>query len=113
MTPETASDWIAWAGLVIPLFAIAWAAVNYVRLEREKERSARYHRFFDLMEQLGRDGYSIGAKMAALFELRKYPEYSDVIIRMCDSIPVSGEEASAKALKNEMKLTSDALRQDQ
>lgn len=59
------------------------------------------------MKQAGSPEINIAAKMAAFFELRKYPEYADVIIRLCEA-PVSG--GMADLLKKEMQLTAEYLR---
>lgn len=59
------------------------------------------------MDHLGHSGGSIASKMAAAYELRKYPQYKDVIVRMCRETEVSG--TSAVMLKNEMLLTADFL----
>ena len=45
------------------------------------------------MEQIGREDYSIAAKMAAISELKRFPEYKDVILRLCHGAGVGGTEA--------------------
>jgi hypothetical protein len=62
LSPSTFTDWIAWAGLALPLGTLAWSALWFVRIEAQKNRKARYDQFFQLMEQLGRQEYSIAAK---------------------------------------------------
>jgi hypothetical protein len=47
--------------------------------------------------------------MGAAFELRKYPEYGDVILRMCEKVEVEGQ--TALMLKEELELTAKYLRQ--
>lgn len=98
------ADWVAWGGLVIPLFAIAFSAVQYVRMELEKARSRRYDRFFELMEQLGKKDYSIAAKMAAAHELKKFPEYKEVVLRLMVDAKIGGTEAWL--LEREFDLTA-------
>jgi hypothetical protein len=86
LNPNTFSDWVAWAGLVLPLFTLAWSALWFVRIEAQKNKKTRYDQFFNLMEQLGRQDYSIAAKMAAAHALTAFPEYREVIVRlMCDA----------------------------
>ena len=60
------------------------------------------------MDHLGHEGGSIASKMAAAYELRKYPEYRDVIIRMCEQADVRGP--SGKMLKDEMMMTAEYLK---
>ena len=46
--------------------------------------------------------------MAAAFELRKYPEYADVIINICENTKIEG--VAAKMLKDELMATAEHLR---
>ncbi len=108
MTPQTLGDWIAWAGLVLPLATLAFSAIWYVSAQNNKLKVERYLRFWDLMKQAGAQDGNIAPKMAAFFEMRKYPEYSDVIIRLCEGTEVVG--SSAALLKKEMLLTAEHLR---
>jgi hypothetical protein len=104
MSPSSLSDWLAWAGIVLPLATLAWSALWFVRIEAEKSKKARYDQFFLLMEQLGRKEYSIAAKLAAANALRAFPEYKDVIIRlMCDAHIDGGD---AHLLAREFDLTA-------
>lgn len=105
---HSVQDWIAWAGIVIPFGALAWAAVFFVLTRKREVHFQEFERLFKVMDHLGQDGGSIASKMAAAYELRKYPDYKDVIIRMCDQADVRGP--SAKMLKDEMILTADYLR---
>jgi hypothetical protein len=90
--------------LVLPLGALAWSALWYVGIENQKNQKARYDRFFDLMEQLGRSDHSIAAKMAAAYALRRFPEYREVIVRlMCDA-RIDGD--GAHLLAREFHLTA-------
>lgn len=104
MNPSTFSDWLAWAGLVLPLMTLAWSALWFVRIEAEKNRKARYDQFFNLMDQLGRREYSIAAKMAAAYSLRRFPEYREVIVRLTSDVGIDGE--GAHLLARELDLTA-------
>ena len=46
--------------------------------------------------------------MAAAYELRKYPEYKDVIVRMCEQSETVGP--AGKMLKDEMLMTAGFLK---
>ncbi|MBL0924700.1 MAG: hypothetical protein IBJ12_09595 [Sphingomonadaceae bacterium] len=108
MNLSTAAEWIAWAGIVIPLAALAWSAVFYTQTKRREVEHQEYQRFFTITDHLGQQGGSIASKMAAAFELRKYPEYADVIIRICENTNVEG--GSAKMLKDELLATAEFLK---
>ena len=104
MNLDSMTDWIAWAGIVTPLVVTAVSAFLYVRLELQKQKSTKYDHFYKLMDQIGMQGGSIASKMAAISELKKYPEYKDVIIRLCLNAGVGGVEAHL--LEKEFELTA-------
>jgi hypothetical protein len=60
------------------------------------------------MDHLGQGGGSIASKMAAAYELRKYPQYSEVIIRLCEQAIFEGP--AAEMLRQEMLLTAEIMR---
>ena len=108
--PTNLSEWLAWAGVVIPLLTLAWAAIVYVRGEQRKIRSQEFEQLFKVMDLIGSDRGNQPSQMAAIFELRNYPNYKDVIVRMCQNISVSGK--SAETIKRELELTSRFLSGD-
>ena len=60
------------------------------------------------MDHFGKENGSIAAKMAAAFELRKLPEYAEVIIRLLEQAPITG--SAAPMPKSELDLTVECLR---
>ena len=104
MSPTSWQDWIAWAGIVLPLTALAWAAVFFVFTWREENKHKRYEKFFSLMDRVGEQDSSIAGKMAAVYELRKYPEYKDVIVRLCQDGQIAG--SGKGMLEREFDLTA-------
>jgi hypothetical protein len=101
-------DWVAWAGIVLPLTVLSISSVLFVRNEISKSQIERYDRFWSVMLQAGQKDGNIAAKMAAFFEMRKFPEYSEVIIRLCEGAGVAGPEG--ELLKAEMNNTAQYLR---
>lgn len=104
MSPESWTDWIAWAGIVLPLMTIAVTAAFHVRNEFEKLRAEQYSKFFELMGQAGGVDVPLASKMAAAYELRKYPQYKDVIIRLMVGTPITG--SLSYLLEKEFHLTA-------
>jgi len=106
MNLRSAVDWLAFAALVVPLCALAWSAWQYVMIQRREEARARFDNFFRIMDKIGEGQTSIASKIAAVYELRKYPEYRDLIVRFCrDAAPrVLGDNAFM--LSKEMELTA-------
>lgn len=61
----------------------------------------------------GQDGQKEGSllsKVAALYELRRFPEYSDVIVRMTEAPEIIGGGRAKAVLEQEFKLTHEAMR---
>lgn len=112
MAPSNWQEWIAWAGLALPLVALAWAALWYVSTRRREIRHQEFERFFFVMDKIGQEEGSIASKVAAVYELRKYPQYRDVIIRVCDNSQQHVVGASAQMLVDEMALTAEAMRRN-
>lgn len=104
MRLETWQDWVAWAGLVLPLSALAWAAIYFVLTWREELKHKRYQKFFELMERVGTQNSSIAGKMAVVFEMRKYRDYKDVIVRLCQDVKIEGQ--ARELLEREFDLTA-------
>jgi len=100
-------DWITWAGIVLPLMTLAWSAYQYVAIQRRNEKQRRFDNLFRLLDKIGEPQGSIAAKAAAVYELRSYPDYSEVIARFCrEAIPYVGGD-SAQILQTELRLTAE------
>ncbi len=108
MNLSTAGEWIAWAGVVVPLMALAWSAVFYTLAKRRELEHEEYRRFFEIMDHLGQQGGSIASKMAAAFELRKYSHYTEVIINVCEKAELEGD--ASQMLREEMLATAEYLK---
>ncbi|MGO9236450.1 MAG: hypothetical protein ACLPSF_15785 [Methylocella sp.] len=108
MTLEQVAQVAAILSVSVPLAALAWSAVAYVRLRGREIQRERYQRFFEVMGQIGKESGPITSKIAAVYELRKFPEYADVIIRLLEQVPIEG--SLAPLLRAEMDLTTDFLR---
>lgn len=105
---ETIATWFSIFGAVTALGTLAWSSVHYVFIRKREQKFEEYKKFFDLMDTLGQESGSIASKMAAAYELRKYPDYREVIIRLFDDVKIDG--GSAELLKKEMNLTIESLR---
>jgi hypothetical protein len=104
---ETLATWATILSSGLALLAIAWSAVNYIQIRRIEIKHQEYQKFFEIMDHLGSQGNSIASKVAAAHELRKYPQYTDVIVRLADQVEISG--SAAAMLKNELDLTAKFL----
>lgn len=107
MDLKTATDWLTWGALVLPLMALAWSAWQYVELQKREEKRQRFDNFFRVMEKIGEQQGSIAAKVAAVYELRKYPEYKEMIVRLCRDAAPQVVGGNAHMLRKEFELTAD------
>jgi len=98
---------IAWLGVVVPFCAIGWSAAVYVLNQRREQRFREFHKFHDLMRELGTAGTGVLGNVAVAYELRKFPQYKEVIVRALTEIEVRG--ARADLLKQEFALTIEFL----
>lgn len=106
MNLKTAADWLTWGALVLPLFALAWSAWQYVALQKREAERQRFDNFFRVMEKIGEQEGSITAKIAAVYELRKYPEYKELIVRLCKDAAPKVVGGNAAMLRKEFELTA-------
>jgi hypothetical protein len=106
--PLTFMEWIAYLGLALPFCVLAWSAAAYVVALRSRNVHERYERFFQITEHLGMEGNSTASKMAAAYELRKYPEYRELIIRLCEDVQF--DDSAAELLRKELAMTAEYLR---
>ena len=107
MAPSTWQEWTVAVGLFIPLASLAWTGVSFSITHRREVRNAEFERFFNVMDRLGNNDGSEPSKLAAAYELREYPQYREVIVRMCRELKVTG--GAAQRLKAEMLRTADYL----
>lgn len=99
---------VAWIGVVAPMFALAWSSVVYVRNQRREQRFREFHKFHELMKELGSPGTTVLGNVAVAYELRKFPQYKEVIVRALEDIEVKGGRADM--LKREFELTIEHFR---
>jgi hypothetical protein len=98
---------IAWFGVVAPLCALAWSSVLYVLTQRREQQFREFNKFHDLMKELGSPATSALGNLAVAYELRKFPQYREVIVRALTDIDVRGSRADL--LKREFELTIQHL----
>ena len=112
MNLTTTGDWLTWGALVLPLCALAWSAWQYVAIQKREEARQRFDKFFRVMDKIGEQEGSIAAKMAAVNELRSYPEYRELIVRLCVAAAPTISGGNAEMLKREFELTAKHFGQD-
>ena len=103
MTLETLANFI---GISLPLITIAGSAVAYVVKIYNDAAQSRRKQFFDLMGLMDAKG-TIASKLAAIYELRSFPEHKDFIVMFCRTQKTNIDGASASLLEGEMQRTID------
>jgi hypothetical protein len=101
--------WITLVGFAAPLLALAGSAVAYVVKLYQDRADRRRAQFFELMQFIDSDR-PIATKVAALYELRHFPEHRDFIVRFCETQRENITGPGAQALIAEMDATGAAMR---
>lgn len=96
-------------GVVIPMITIAGSAAAFVWKSFRDAREDRRNQFFELMTLIDTNG-SIASKIAAVYQLRQFPEHKEFIIRFCDTQKDNISGDAAKLLSEEMVKTRDFFR---
>ena len=95
---------------LVPLMTLAASAFVYVVNLWIARQDKQRDRFFDLMKLIDGQG-SIATKVAAVYELRRFPNHKDFIIRFCDTQSQNVGGAGATTLVAEMGMTKDYFSQ--
>lgn len=101
--------WITLLGFAAPLMTLAGSAVAFVMKQYQDSRSRARNQFFELMQFIDGDK-PIATKIAAVYELRKFPEHRDFIIRFCDEQRGNITGGGAHFLVAEMDRTRDYMK---
>jgi hypothetical protein len=100
--------WITLLGFAAPLIALAGSAVAYVLGQFLESRYRRRNQFFELMQFIDSDR-SIAIKVAAVYELRRFPEHREFIIRFCATQRNNVVGEGAQPLVTEMDQTREYM----
>jgi hypothetical protein len=107
MKLASALDWIAWAGLMLPLAVLAWSAVQFVNARKYERKHENYLKYFAIVKRLGereKHGFETGAM---LFELKNFEDQAEYTDRMLKHFRVEGPDEAF--LSNEIRLTLEYL----
>jgi len=109
MTENAVPIWLTLIGFAAPLMAVAGSAVAYVVKLYQEAGERRRNQFFELMQFIDSDR-PIATKVAAVYELRRFPEHRDFIIRFCESQRSNVVGGGAAPLIAEMENTAQFMR---
>jgi hypothetical protein len=96
--------WVTLLGFAAPLMTLAGSAVAYVVKLYLDSGERRRGQFFELMQMIDSDS-RIAKKVAAVYELRRFPEHRDFIIRFCRTQKANVTGDGAPALVAELEAT--------
>jgi len=102
----TMQEWVTLIGIIVPLLTIAGSAAAFVWKSYRDARENRRKQFFELMALIDTTG-TIASKVAAVYQLRFYPEHKGFIIRFCDTQRHNISGHAAPLLAEEMDRTRD------
>jgi len=96
--------WVTLLGFAAPLITLAGSSVAYVVKLYQEAADRRRNHFFELMEFIDSDR-PIATKTASIYELRRFPEHKDFVIRFCKTQATNITGPSAPLLAAEMNET--------
>jgi hypothetical protein len=101
--------WITLVGFAAPLVTLAGSAVAYVVKLYQEAREKKRNQFFELMKFIDSTN-PIATKVAAVYELRRFPEHREFIIRFCENQRTNVTGAGAQILVAEMDHTREFMK---
>ena len=101
--------WVTLLGFVAPLMTLAGSAVAFVIKQYQDSKARTRNEFFEVMQFID-SNKPIATKIAAVYELRKFPEHRDFIIRFCEEQRNNVQGAAAPLLSAEMDRTRDHMK---
>lgn len=95
-------------GVIIPMLTIAGSSVAYIIKIYKDGKEKRQNYFLSLMALIDGAGTMAG-KLAAIYQLRMFPEHKEFIIRFCDNQRhnLSGSTESVRILSDELEATME------
>lgn len=90
------------------LLALAGSSVAYVVKLYQDAAERRRNHFFELMGFIDSDR-PIATKVAAIYELRQFPEHKDFIVRFCTTQRSNVTGPGSQPLIDEMDATRNAM----
>jgi len=102
--------WVTLTGFAAPLLALAGSAVAYVIKLYLDFADRRRNQFFELMQFIDNKDGTIATKVAAVYELRRFPQNRDFIIRFCLTQRENVVGAASHSLIDELDCTLEAMR---
>ncbi|MEM8824404.1 MAG: hypothetical protein AAGF30_12400 [Pseudomonadota bacterium] len=106
------SEILGSVALLIPLLTIAGSALAYV-VSMYREKSLRRQQRFDNLVSRMDDRGTIAGKLAAIYEMRQFPEHREFIVRFCESQQNNLEGGGSDDLAAEMRATLEYFLQTQ
>jgi hypothetical protein len=111
MDLKTFTDWVAPMLTILPLIALAVSAYQFIAMQKASTRQKQFENFFETLKRINNAGddqknpKSAILQRAAVFELRKYPENREFIVRLCKNCLVLFQISIEDPLYEEFVLT--------
>ena len=106
---------LAIATFLVSLLSLAWSAWRFVEVRREEQAQRRFENYHKLIGELvggvrTNQQMKLDSQIAVVFELRNFPEYGEVTIRILKSLREEWENVGTKPrLLDEMDRAITAL----
>lgn len=107
---QSVIDIVTAVGVIIPLLTIAGSGVAFLVKYFADARAKRNARFFELMAHIDNPDRPLAAKLAAVYQLRAFPEHKEFIVRFYDGVSENIDGPSAEVLRREFNETANVFR---
>ncbi len=105
---------VAIAAFLLSFASLAFSAYRFVKVRQEEQRQRRFENYHKLIAELvggarDRQVMKLDSQIAIIYELRNFKEYSEVTIRILNSLMTEWASHQKPRLIEELRLTVKAL----
>ncbi len=106
---------IAFIALIVTLIKLAFSAHHYLRIRSDEIKQQRFKNYHYLIDELvgavKGENIKLDSQIAKAYELRNYPEYRDLSIRILEGLEQSWEnEPDVERLLKEISISLSKLK---
>lgn len=90
------SDWVTIGAAVVTAIPVIWAAFQYILIKRAEEKDRNFRTYHRLIKELvqgdgvkSEDPVYLDRQVAVIYELRNFPTYYPVTLRILDKSMIS------------------------
>ncbi len=108
---------VQWIAALFSIGAISWAVIRYIDLRSQEIRQKRFEVYHSLIKDFVQPDLTTGKtrldrQIAIAFELRNFPEYYELSLRLLQGLCESWKKEEFKRLTDEMGVTIEYIQKN-